>query len=175
MNDSPDDILDRYARHEQARPISVPAGFADRVCNAVKVDQRRMTRRRWLVRGTGIAIAASVMIAVGVMTLGQPKPVIVKVTPTEPSKPTQKIGEEFSKASDALVSLTRQTTDQTIKPTQTLIATAEAVPAPRVLSMDTPALPDVLNLALDSFEPVASQPKKAVNLFMRDFGIAPRK
>lgn len=94
--------------------------------------------------------------------------------PREPSPiiPTPKIEDTFSEAGAALVSVTRQTTEQTLRPAQSLLSWSN--PLPMSLETETPLetaaepLMSLPNSARSSLDPVASGTKRAVNRIFRD-------
>ena len=179
MND-PSDIF----THRSPWPAA-PAGFADRVTAAVLAVHRAHRRRLRLVRAGGLALAASVAlaVAVGLDAFRKPAPEIVMVPPTPTPTPkidkVEPIQKPFAEAGEAIAAMTRKTTDKALAPSKTMIATAERIPLSSPAEANAPV--DSLNFAdaaegtRAGLDPVAGQPRRAVNRMLRDFGIAPSK
>lgn len=180
MNDS----SDIFPAYRTAWP-SAPAGFADRVTAAVLAGHRAHRRRVRLVRAGGLALAASVALAVvvGFDAFRKPVPVIVEVVPTPAPVPKIEKGEPihkpFADAGEAIADITRRTTDKALAPSKTMIATAERIPVPTPAEANGPAdanaFADAAEGARAGLDPVSSQPRRAVTRMLRDFGIAPTK
>ncbi len=162
---------------------SAPVGFADRVTAAILAVHRVRRRRVWLVRAGGLALAASVAlaVAVGFDAFRKPAPEVVLVPPTpvpeiDKVEPIQK---PFAEAGEAIAAMTRTTTDKALAPSKTMIATAERIPFPEPVEakapVDSPNFADAAEGTRAGLDPVAGQPRRAVNRLLRDFGIAPSK
>jgi hypothetical protein len=167
------DPLARYAAREQARKFVVPAGFSERVAQQVSLDVRRSERRQRFMRVGGMALAASVLLAVGLtlprMFREDPKP-----TPNHAEVAAlPKLGEQWSEAGRSLENLTANATKPAVEPARLLIASAEGMHLPTA-NPENAALPEFefTEIAIAGLEPVANQPRRAVNTLLRDFGIA---
>jgi hypothetical protein len=139
--------------------VVVPSGFAIRVTRAAVRDR---LRQRTLVWAGRVAIAASLMLGIG-LTL-RPKPAAEVVVRPEPVAP---LNTTFRDAGAALVSLTVKTTDETIAPAKTLFAPP---PLPPVRPPVPESVPNIPDSAKASLEPFADTARRAVNLFVRDVG-----
>ena len=159
---------------------TAPTGFADRVAAAVLVQHRAYRRRVWLVRTGGMALAASVAIAIALgVSASMKKPEMASV-PSNPTLPkVTPIQKPFTEAGEALVSITRKTTDKALAPTRTMLASAEKIQVPNGAdgnaALETKGLTDATASARAGLDPVASQPRRAMTRMLRDFGIAPAK
>ena len=163
---------------------SAPAGFARRATAAVLAQHRAHRRRVWLVRAGGLALAASVILAIAIGLTDRPAVVSIPTTPTtfaappkiEPVAPIQK---SFAEAGEALQSIGRKTTDKALAPTRTMLASAEKIQVPNGAdgnaALETKGLTDATASARAGLDPVASQPRRAMTRMLRDFGIAPAK
>lgn len=164
-----------------------PVGFAGRTTTAVLAQHRTFRRRVWIARAGGLAIAASAVLAIAI-GLSAPKALPeVAAIPTTPAtfatppkvEPTAPIQKSFAEARDAIVSITRTTTDKALAPTMTVIASAEKWPMPGAVDprtgVETNGFTDATESARTGLDPVASQPRRAMNRMLRDFGIAPAK
>jgi len=170
--------LQTYSEQEIARRFAPPARFATLVSETA-VSQFRRTRR--IRYGSRFALAASLLVAVGFVyrsfnTAPSSGGLAHLTVPTIPTPATQpSVTDRLTDASDAISAITKQTTERAIAPTRTLLATANqfTLPAPR--PVEPMALPELeLQVAARvGIEPVASTTRRAYDLFMRDFGIAP--
>ncbi len=163
---------------------SAPAGFAQRATAAVLAQRRVHRRRVWLVRVGGLALAASVILAIAIGLTDRPAVVSIPTTTTtfaappkiEPVAPIQK---SFAEAGAALQSITQKTTDKALAPTKTMLASAEKIQVPNgadgKAGLETKGLTDATASARAGLDPVASQPRRAMTRMLRDFGIAPAK
>ena len=179
-----DDAPDMFPNYRTPWPAA-PAGFTDRVTASVLVAHRAHRRKVWLIRAGGLALAASVAlaVAVGFDAFRKPAPDVVKVLPTPAPAPkidrVEPIQKPFEEAGEALAAITRKTTDKALAPSGTMIATAERIPfsAPveAKVPVDSPSFADAAEGARAGLDPVAGQPRRAVNRMLRDFGLAPSK
>lgn len=159
---------------------TAPAGFADRVTAAVQVQHLAYRRRVWLVRAGGLALAASVAIAIALgvsASMKKPEMANVPSNPTPPkTEPIAPIQKPFTEAGEALVSITRKTTDKALAPTKTMVASAERLPIPNAIesnpTVETKEWADATESARIGLDPISSQPRRAMNRMLRDFGIA---
>ena len=155
---------------------TAPTGFADRVAAAVLLQHRAYRRRVWLVRTGGMALAASVAIAIALgVSASMKKPEMASV-PSNPTLPkVTPIQKPFTEAGEALVSITRKTTDKALAPTKTMVASAGRLPIPNAiesnLTLETKELTDATESARIGLDPISSQPRRAMNRMLRDFGI----
>lgn len=159
---------------------TAPAGFADRVTAAVESQHRAHRRNVWIVRAGVSALAASVALAV---VLSQPTPqpevaVVVPIRPTVTPNPIP-LQKPFADAGDVLAAITKATTDKALAPSKTMLASAERLPMPKDadarMTVDAKGFFESTESARAGLDPVASQPRRAMNRMFRDFGIAPSK
>ena len=175
-----------FPAYSPARPRA-PTGFAERATAAVLAQHRAFRRRVWIARAGGLALAASVVVAVAVGLSASARPPEVASIPQTPAtfdtaskvQPTAPIQKSFADAGEAFVSITRTATEKALAPTKTMIASAEKLPMPSAVdpkaSVETKGLTDATESARVGLDPVASQPRRAMNRMLRDFGIAPAK
>lgn len=177
MNDlPPNHPLAAYSQREQARAISAPTGFAERVALRIASDIQRTQRRRRFARFGGMALAASALLALGIALprafreAGQPMPVEVAAVP-----PT-KLGEQWSEAGRSLESLTAHAVQPITEPAGQLFATADGFQLPTA-NLDSVHLPEFefSEIALAGLEPVADQPCRAFQTMLGDFGFGPTR
>jgi hypothetical protein len=170
---------DRFPVYSRPWP-SAPAGFAERVTANVLVAHRVQRRKIWLVRAGGLALAASVAVAVG---LGWPdSPTVPEVAAIAPVpvveiERTTPIQKPFTDAGEALTAISYKTTEKVLAPSRTLFQSAERLPMPVAvesnLALDAKGLADATEGAAAGLDPVSSQPRRAMNRLLRDFGIVP--
>jgi|GEM_PF-2829441 len=175
---------DAFPAYRAAWPTA-PAGFADRVTAAALAVHRSRRRRVWFVRAGGLALAASVAlgVAVGFDAFRKPPAEVVAVPPTPAPAPkiekVEPIQKPFAEAGEAIAAITRKTTDKALAPSKTMIAGAERIPMPTPVEAKAPdestGFADAAEGAIIGLDPVAGQPRRAVNRMFRDFGIAPSK
>ena len=159
----------------------VPAELAERIVTASVRDYRR----RRAVRRTGVAcaVAAALLVVVGTQVASRtetPAHEVAKTEPThrspEPVAP-ERVSDRFAEAGSALASMTRKASEQALTPTRTL------VPSPDQVSFSPTDWPAEVEPAADSLagmpeaaksglEPVTTGARRAVNLFLRDTGLA---
>ena len=150
----------------------VPAGLADRVV------QRSVAahRLRQLVRyvGVGVALAASVLVAVLVIGPGkepgpdrEPAPSFAQAPPSpEPGPPPRPLAEAVGEVRDALVQLTSRTANEPRERFGQLLP-APKLPGPPDAADDLQPLADARTGAARSVEPIAESARRAVNFFLR--------
>ncbi len=170
---------DQFPAYSRPWPPA-PAGFAERVTAGVLVAHRAQRRKIWLVRAGGLALAASVAVAVGLMWPASPTvPEVAAIAPVpvvrvERTAPIQK---PITEAGEALTAISFKTTEKMFAPSRTLFQSAERLPMPVAvessLAMDAKGLADATEGAAAGLDPVSSQPRRAMNRLLRDFGIVP--
>jgi hypothetical protein len=162
-------------------PPPAPVELASRLTDAAVWDFGSRRRRRVVGRAAGAALAASVL--VGGFLFFRPTPAAIevvevppRVSPTPTEAPPPRVADKFADAGQALAALTRKATDQTITPTRQLLPPAEAM---TFSTGDVPgvepaaeSLAGVSGAARSGLEPMANTTKRALNLFLRDVGIA---
>ena len=171
-----DAALAAHAAREQARVLTPPPGFAERVTVAVLARPR--TWPKWVAAGGGLtAVLLTAVVAVAVWPKPQPEPpppppVQPIVTPT----PAPRIDDALSEAGRALAKLGRDTTDKATPP-PALLAPVEAVKLPhgppagaggQTAGATFAALPAA---ARSGLEPVTGRTKKAFGALLRDAGL----
>ncbi|HEX4607753.1 MAG TPA: hypothetical protein VH092_06045 [Urbifossiella sp.] len=172
-----------------AEPIVVPAGFAAGVLSAVRTDRRARTRRTRMVSiGAGLAVAATVLIAVWVANRPTGTPDVVQQTPgpkpiptprPEPAPPPRpvRVSAELAKAGDALRDSSRPLTDPAAAAPKVLATLAEAmipsaaVPVNQDVTPVGATLADLPAAARTGLEPVTGTTQKAFNRLLRDVGL----
>ena len=160
---------------------SPPLGFADRVIAAVVQRRRVERRRRFAIRGAALALAASVLIAlfVGLGAFHNPRQDVVVNVPHRPAEKVEPIQQPFMEAGETIAAITRQTTDKALAPSKTVLASAEQLPLPNLYGANTEVeskrFTEAAEGARAGLDPVASQPGRAMNRMLRDFGFAPSK
>lgn len=157
----------------QTQSLVVPAELTDRILNSAVSARRQATVARWA--GVGVALAASVVIAVVVMRPPQSKQEVrsVAIAPAkriEPSAPKvdppRPLGDSMNEARDAIVSLTKRTA------TETRDQSAMLVPKPKMPEPPAPGgamepLADARAGAERSVEPIRNSARRALNFFAR--------
>jgi hypothetical protein len=162
-------------------PPELPDDFAGRITTQILVDRRalRSRRQRWVV---ATALAASLLLAV---TLGFGKfakwggaPVHVEPAPIAKEDrntlPTPSPRQSVADAGEAVASLSRKATDETVEQTRLLWPVATAPFSFEGVDLQTPLEPPAQSLreagqnVSSGLEPVASSAKRAMNLFWRD-------
>lgn len=170
-----------FPKYESPWPAP-PAGFAERVLNVVREEHAVRRRRVWLVRAGTLSLAASIALVFAIGYRLQPQQLPANVAEIEPKRkpllPKAPIQKSFAEAGEALAKSTRASTDKALAPTQTLLATAERFPMLNPVEPMGPPDPkpwsDTAASARDGLEPVAGQPKRAMNRMLRDFGLGPK-
>lgn len=171
----PNDSFPAYSRPWP----SAPAGFAERVTVGVLVAHRAHCRKLWAVRAGGLALAASAAVAVGLMWPDSAVPEVVALAPVpvwkvERTAPIQK---PITEAGEALAAISVKTTEKMFAPSRTLFQSAERLPMPVAvessLALDAKELATATEGAAAGLDPVSSQPRRAMNRLLRDFGIVP--
>lgn len=170
---------DQFPAYSRPWPMA-PVGFAERVTAGVLVAHRVQRRKLWLVRAGGLALAASVAVAVGFLWPASPTvPEVAAIAPVpvvtvERTTPIQK---PITEAGEALTAISFQTTEKVLAPSRTLFQSAERLPLPVAvessLALDAKGLADATEGAAAGLDPVSSQPRRAMNRMLRDFGIVP--
>jgi|GEM_PF-3658244 len=171
--------LQRYTARATARQFQPSPQLAARIFDALKNEPKKPGPQP--SRAFMAMMAASLLLAcsLGIWYFAQaPQPQLVEVPakPVEPARfvPQPNLSAQLANASDALSAITRKTTEKATAPTRTIWQTAERVttPQPKTVEPPMPKLPDVQQVARASFEPMANSTRRALNLFVRDFGIA---
>jgi len=159
--------LDAYGRREQARTLVAPPGFAEKVELRLASET---ARRRRVTRMAGWVLAASVVIAVGILGLPKPRKDVPRPQPGNVEIASVKLGEEWSEAGRSLENLTNQATE----PAKRLLEGSANLQLPEATTVE-PRLPQIefANVAAAGLEPIASTPRRAVNTMLRDLGIDP--
>ena len=170
--------LAAYTARERGRTISPPTDFADRV------SATAVSRLRWVRRGRWATVAAAVL----VLTVGghftvrhftAEVPVVVNDHPVTPAHDLlpPKLSDSFSEAGEALASLSQDAMGKTVEPTKALFAGADKFrfTPPKAIEADVqPAahtFERVPSAAKSSLEPLTTQTRKAIGLFLRDTGL----
>lgn len=165
----------------------VEVARTDRIAAAAVNDFRYRRRVAWASRATGVALAASVFIAVAAYLprLGDGPPVqrtvsgVPQISPDPSPTPTpDRVGDRVVDATAALASITKKATERTLMP-RMLIPTPERVALPdaeltSTVEPATESLATVSQSAKSGIEPMTTGAKRAMNLFLRDTGIAPK-
>jgi hypothetical protein len=164
-----------------------PPDLAVRIAGRVLLDRRRMrrrTRRRWAV---SLALAAGLLIALGLRLdwrgqslthdtgTREPEMTQVKSTPQEapalpPASPT--LRESVTEAGEAVASLTSKTADETVNSTRWLVGKVPSPSLPKVdlASIESPTRPlrEAGQGVSAGLEPVTNSARRAVGLFLRE-------
>ncbi len=155
--------------------IPVPAGFADRVVQAVQWDSRRTVRltRRYLavaalVLIAGLAVWAAVMIIGGNKGPGVPDD-LGKIQPTKPAlpdPPVPDLRDDLNKMPGAIAQLTGDVT----RDAREILPPLDAIPTPPMPSW--PSLPDVpvervTQTVTSGLEPMTTAFERAGGMFLR--------
>ncbi len=170
-------------------PVTVPAGFADRVVKAMWEDRHTRTRRGVYKATAWFALAAAVLVGV-VAIFGGSKPVpadeIAKqpeVAPESRAKTLQpapeprpiNIGDAFAKAEQALRDAPKPLTDSVAAAPKLLDAltaafTKPAAPMPMgdMLEPARKSIAELPDAARTSLEPVTGTAQKAFDRLLRD-------
>jgi hypothetical protein len=162
-------------------PPELPSDFAGRITTQILADRRalRSRRQRWVV---ATALAASFLLAV---TLGYSKfanwnaaPVPVETAPIAKVQkdplPAPSPRDSVAEAGEAVASLSRKATDETVEQTRLLWPVAAAPFSFEGVDLQTPLEPPAQSLreaghnVSSGLEPVADSAKRAMNLFWRD-------
>jgi hypothetical protein len=149
--------------------VVVPAELGGKVLQAAVTASRR--RRLYRSAGVGMALAASVLVAV---FLAQPTPqtvsesrMVARVPEPKNTGAAQKpLGESVSEARDAIVALTKRAADETRETSATLLPNPRLVSTPDMGGGLEP-LTDAQAGAARSVEPIRTSARRALNLFLR--------
>jgi hypothetical protein len=170
-----------------AAPTPVPTGMNERILRAVTEDRYSRIRRRAYVYsgGAALAIAATILLVGWLTNSPNPLPVpvlpyspdIAKGLPTapepRPAKPIR-LGDEFSKAGNALRDVPKSITDSTSAAPELFAAVSDAFTRPMsaVVDMDPPSstLSDIPDAARTGLEPVTDTAQKAFTRLIHDVG-----
>lgn len=162
----------------QATPVVTPR-FPDRLADQIVIGAMRDRRRRRLAwTGSSALVAAGVLMA-GYLALPQPaNPNRPEIARAPEVSPTPRVGDQLQEAGAALASLTRAATEPVVAPVR-LLPPSEVV---RFANVDPPAvepaadaLAGMPTAAKAGLEPMTSTARRAVNLFLRDTGLAAGK
>jgi len=163
-------------------PPQVEPARGDRLAAAAFRDYRFRRRVVWAGRAAGVALAASVLVAVaafGSRTGGSKEPEVARTLPShrpQPAPPPERVGDRVADATSALASITRKATDRTLTPPRNLIPPPESVSLPdtELAATVEPAAESLASMpqaAKSGIEPMTTGAKRAVNLFLRDTGL----
>jgi anti-sigma factor RsiW len=159
-----------------------PRDFAERVAARIVADNfnRRRQRRRWFAA----ALAASLLLAIsaGYRWFNSNEPNPVKPGPVadadnnapRESAITSSSREKVTGAGEAVASLSRKATEETVEQTRLLWPVATAPLSFDGIDLQTPLEPPAQSLreagqsVSSGLEPVASSARRAMNLFWRD-------
>ena len=173
------DCRDRYAaaaklaRALNREPcIAVSPLFTARITSAVLADGRRRQRRRWLGY-VGSAVAAGLLIAVGLRSLpheppdSAPAPVAEK--DADASEPVR-LRDSLAQARSAMASMTSRTADETVGPARHLLASITKPDWRKLPPMDQPArsLQEVGQGVSAGFEPVTTSAHRAFDMLIHN-------
>jgi hypothetical protein len=162
-------LADRLAAALPSRPRPVvPVDFADRVVARAVVERRRRLAGRMAV---GVALAASVLVAVGLWR----RPAVTPGGRPMGPEPGPSVQRQLEEAGQAVAALTRRTADETVGPTRGLLPDVPlptAVPVATV-AKNSPAeaeqsLRDVRRGVTSGLEPVTTSARRAVSMFFRE-------
>lgn len=156
-----------------------PAGLADRIVAGVLADHRRRRRRRALVvAAAGLAVAASVVLALVLKDRLAPSPSgFVQNDPgppaNPPAAPPPSLNENMEQATSAVASLARRTADETMSNGQLLVPSVPLdMPPEEVLGppLESPAqsLREAGQGVVTGLEPVTTSARRALDMFLRD-------
>jgi hypothetical protein len=160
---------------------AAPPNLVDRIVHRVQADTRARRARRLVV---GLALAAGLLLAVGLFRRGGGPPVerpeAVAVRREVPPPSLQK---ELGEAGQAVVALTRRTADETVTRTRMLLPEVPLpAPPPAPTAKVGPgaaeqSLRDVGKSVTSGLEPVTNSARRALSLFLRELpgGAAERK
>ncbi|MFO0849222.1 MAG: hypothetical protein U0871_11805 [Gemmataceae bacterium] len=162
----------------QATPVVTPL-FPDQLADQIVVAAVRDRRRRRLAWAGSSALVAAGVLAAGYLALPRPaNPDRPEVARAPAVTPAPRVGDQLQEAGAALASLTRTATEPVTAPVRLL-------PQPEVVSfanVDPPAvepaadaLAGMPSAAKAGLEPMTSTARRAVNLFLRDTGLAAGK
>ena len=163
----------------QAEPVQVPARFTEQVCLALNREAAKQWRLRWAMRLTAVFLIIG---GVSWPLWNSHKPVTVEKAKPLPAieLPESRFENGISEVGTAIVTATRNATDQSLKPAQNLFTWPESFNAssnqPVPLADAGETLYNVPQAAKAGFDPVASGTKRAVNRLLRDLSaITPSK
>lgn len=158
-----------------------PADLALRIAEAVRLDRRqtrRRARRRWAV---GLALAAGLLLALGLRFSwherptapeGPPSQPVAKNAPQPEIKPAATLRESAAELGEVFASLSNQTADETVGQTRRWVSNVSSPALPKVdlLAMEPPTRPlrEAGEGVSEGLEPVATSARRAVDLFLRD-------
>jgi anti-sigma factor RsiW len=156
-------------------PVPAPsAELTARIVQRVQRDRQARRRRRLL---TTFALAASLLLAFGVIALG-PTPKVRIETPEHarhvaPSPSTPELRDSVAQAGSAVVALTTRTAEEVVDPARELLP---ALAGPMFGDLDWNPMLDPPAVVLGdagqglkaSLEPFTSSARRAVGLFLRD-------
>jgi predicted anti-sigma-YlaC factor YlaD len=162
-------------------PPAPPPGLADRIAGRALQDRRARLhkRRRWASAGT-LAVAASLLIAIGLRAwrpappVEQPQPTPPQAAHVEPAPPgPDTIHDSVSQARSAVAALTSRTADEAVAQARALLPDLSR---PALNDMDltppleAPAAPlrEAGQNVSAGLEPVTDFSRRAVGQFLRD-------
>lgn len=157
------------------KPPPVPPHLTDSVARALTAEARRRKRsRRWgrVAAVVGVAVAASLLLAVGVRwwidrPAGGP---VARVAREEEQPPP--LRESVTAAGDAVTSLTKAAAEETTKGPASLLGAVKETARPLEAPAEAPRLERPMREAADGvkdgFAPVTDSARRAVGLFLRD-------
>jgi len=171
---------------EPADPFPVPANLTDAVLAGVRADRRRRARRWGLLAAGGLAVAASVVVAVwglgGPRPPGRPEVVEVPPPPGPAPAPPVRINDEIARAGEALRDSSRTITEpaasgpKVFASVTTALAKFPVSPVAADLEPARRTLAEIPVAAAAGLEPVADSAQKALNRLLKDVGaVSPGK
>jgi hypothetical protein len=153
----------------------------DRIAAAATWDYRVRRRATWVGRAATVALAASILVAAILYGpwAGRNQPDVVRGPEPLPEPAPERVADRVADAGSALASITRKATDQALTPTRNLIPPPESVtlPEPELATTVEPAAESLAAMpqaAKSGIEPMTTGARRAVSLFLRDTGIAPK-
>ena len=158
-----------------------PAGLAERIVGRVLLDRRRARRRlqrRWAI---GLALAASLLVALrmqlnwrGLPTgpAVSPPEQLAKKAPGRTEKPTPTLRESAAELGEVVAELSNETAEKTVGQTRRWVSNVPSPTLPRVdlTAMGSPTQPlqEAREGLSEGLEPVTTSARRAVDLFLRE-------
>ena len=138
-------------------PPAPPPDLRPRLVRTVARSRRR--------RRVAPALAAAVAVGVGVWSARPPRPAPVAVIPVQP---TPRLADQWA----AVAGVARQASARAVEPARLFAPPAVTLPAAPPPPDTSGALASLGQAARTGAEPVAGTARRAVGLFLRDFGLA---
>jgi len=167
------------------QPVVVPSELAGRIVDGVLSERRARRRVQWTF-GASLAVVAASLLVAGFVAMEEIKPnphtaqaeLPKPPPPVVAEAPPPRFDERVADAGEALASISRKASDQTVTPTKNFLPKPAPVSPPESgfpheAEPAAETIAEIPHNAKSSIEPVTTSTVRAMNLFLRDTGVNP--